>query len=88
MIQQRMASRRRAKRAVVTFPHNLERLEPRRLLSAGVWVVSGGPGDDQIAISIRENDPSILEFTLNGRVASRRHVDDISGILIVAGAGQ
>jgi len=87
MVQQRMASRRRAKSEVVTFPHNLERLEPRRLLSAGVWVVSGGPGDDQIAISIRENDPSILEFTLNGRVASRRHVDDIGGILIVAGAG-
>ncbi len=72
----------------------LELLEGRCLLSRtgpGIWNISGDRGGrdqaDQIVISRSENNPSLLQVTVNGNLVATRPDARLRGIRISAGAG-
>ncbi len=72
----------------------LEALEPRTLLSAApstVWRITGDDAPDSpndvISVAVSPLDSSVLEATVNGRVASTRSIAGLSLIRIDAGAG-
>jgi uncharacterized secreted protein with C-terminal beta-propeller domain len=72
----------------------LEALEPRTLLSAAagsVWRIAGDDApenpSDVISVAVSPLDSSVLEATINGRVASTRSIAGLSLIRIDAGKG-
>ena len=72
----------------------LEALEPRTLMSAApstVWRITGDDAPDSpndiISVEVSPTDSTVLEATINGRVASTRSIQGLSLIRIDAGLG-